>query len=74
MLAMEFVKDADSRTPDKDTPNKIVDLCYDRGLAILPAGTYGNCIRLLPPLTIPEAQLQEGLSILGAVVEEVLGS
>jgi 4-aminobutyrate aminotransferase-like enzyme len=49
-------------------------LCYDRGLAILPAGTYGNCIRLLPPLTIPEAQLQEGLSILGAVVEEVLGS
>jgi 4-aminobutyrate aminotransferase/(S)-3-amino-2-methylpropionate transaminase len=73
MLAMEFVKDPVSRIPDKDAPNRIVDLCYDRGLAVLPAGTYGNCIRLLPPLTIPESQLREGLSILGAVIDEVLG-
>jgi 4-aminobutyrate aminotransferase len=72
MLAAEFVLDPVSRRPDKDTPNRLVDLCYDRGLVILPAGTYGNCIRLLPPITIPDEQLDAGLAILGEAIDEVL--
>jgi 4-aminobutyrate aminotransferase/(S)-3-amino-2-methylpropionate transaminase len=74
MMAMEFIDDVPSRHPDKTTPNAIVEWCYAHGLAILPAGTYGNCIRLLPPLTIPEDQLRHGLQILGNAVDRILES
>jgi 4-aminobutyrate aminotransferase/(S)-3-amino-2-methylpropionate transaminase len=37
-------------------------------LLVLTAGTYGNVIRLLPPLTIPEDLLDEGMEILSKAV------
>jgi 4-aminobutyrate aminotransferase-like enzyme len=42
-----------------------------RGLLLLSCGTYDNVIRLVPPLTIPEAELDAGLGILEAALEEV---
>jgi len=38
---------------------------------VLTAGTYGNVLRFLPPLVIPDALLEEGLDLLGEAFDEV---
>ncbi|MDQ3382159.1 MAG: 4-aminobutyrate--2-oxoglutarate transaminase, partial [Actinomycetota bacterium] len=42
----------------------VVSAAFDRGLVLLSCGLYGNVIRLLPPLTIGEEDLEGGLAIL----------
>ncbi len=70
MRAIEFVKDRATKEPAKELVNRIVRLCYERGLIVIGAGTYGNVIRTLMPLVITEDQLEEGLDVLeGAIVE-----
>ena len=55
------------QTPDLATA--VAAAAYDRGLLLLSCGTYGNVIRLLPPLSIGDDELRHGLEIL----EEALG-
>ena len=70
MRAIEFVKDRATKEPARELVNRVVRLCYERGLIVLGAGTYGNVIRTLMPLVITEDQLEEGLEVLeGAIVE-----
>ena len=71
MVGLEFVLD-DGHTPDAASVKRIVSDCRDNGLLILPTGTYGNVIRLLPPIRMSDAELDEGLATLEAVVERVL--
>ena len=42
-----------------------------RGVILMRAGLYSNCIRLLPPLVMPEDMLREGLGIVGQAIETV---
>ncbi|MFC3039551.1 4-aminobutyrate--2-oxoglutarate transaminase [Virgibacillus xinjiangensis] len=72
MCAMEFVKDRDTKEPDKQLTNEIFKEAYSRGLISMKAGVYDNVIRLLMPLVITDEQLQEGLDILEESVEAVL--
>jgi 4-aminobutyrate aminotransferase/(S)-3-amino-2-methylpropionate transaminase len=58
MLALELVE----RTPDR--AKAVVSAAFERGLVLLSCGLYGNVIRLLPPLTISDAEVDEGLVIL----------
>jgi len=70
MRAIEFVKDRATKEPAKELVNRITRLCYERGLIVIGAGTYGNVIRTLMPLVITEDQLEEGLDVLeGAIIE-----
>jgi 4-aminobutyrate aminotransferase/(S)-3-amino-2-methylpropionate transaminase len=69
MRALELVTDRDTKTPAVDETRAIIRAAADRGLLLLGAGTYGNVIRILAPLTTPPDQLDEGLAIL----EECLG-
>jgi 4-aminobutyrate aminotransferase/(S)-3-amino-2-methylpropionate transaminase len=39
---------------------------------VLTAGTYGNVVRLLPPLTIEETLLADGLDVLEEAVDAAL--
>jgi 4-aminobutyrate aminotransferase/(S)-3-amino-2-methylpropionate transaminase len=64
MMAMELVKDRDTKEPATDEAKALVQYCFDRGLIILACGTYGNVIRLLMPLVISDEQLGKGLDIL----------
>lgn len=70
MLAMELVEDRATKAPAPAAASRVVEECYRRGVVVLKAGTYDNVVRLLPPLTIDEALLQEGLD----VVEEALAA
>jgi 4-aminobutyrate aminotransferase-like enzyme len=62
MLAIELVGDARSKTPAPELTEAVVDEALRRGLILLKAGVYGNCIRVLCPLTIEEAELDDGLT------------
>lgn len=64
MRAIELVKDRKTKEPNKDLAGALAKDCYQSGLVILTAGTYGNVIRLLVPLTITKADLEEGLAVL----------
>ena len=69
MCAMELVSDRATKEPvDAATMNAIAAACLSQGLIVLTAGTYGNVIRLLPPLTIDDDLLEDGLSILEGAV------
>ena len=65
MCAIELVRDRGTKEPlAADAMNAIVRRCLEQGVIVLTAGTYGNVIRLLPPLTIDEGLLEEGLQVL----------
>jgi len=67
MVAMELVG-SDGITPDKAATARVAAACHGEGLLVLTAGTYGNVLRLLPPLVIPDDLLDEGLDILEAAL------
>jgi 4-aminobutyrate aminotransferase/(S)-3-amino-2-methylpropionate transaminase len=64
MLAMEFVQDRDSKSPDKEAASRVAKYCIEHGLVVLTAGSFGNVIRLLVPLSISPQDLNEGLDVL----------
>ena len=65
MLAIELFKDGDVHQPDADLAKAVVAEAARRGLILLSCGVYGNCIRILVPLTASDAHLDEGVAILG---------
>jgi 4-aminobutyrate aminotransferase/(S)-3-amino-2-methylpropionate transaminase len=65
MCAIELVADRTTKEPlAADAMNGIARRCLEQGVIVLTAGTYGNVVRLLPPLTIDDALLDEGLGVL----------
>ena len=70
MNALEFVEDLETKEPGANFRNRVLRKCWSKGLLVLGAGTFENVIRTLMPLTIPEAQLREGLEVLKEAVEE----
>lgn len=64
MLGIELVKDRATKEPDKESTSRLARYCYENGLVILTAGTYGNVIRLAMPLVIGDSELNEGLAVL----------
>jgi diaminobutyrate-2-oxoglutarate transaminase len=51
---------------------KVALECFDAGVLICPCGTGGRVLKLIPPLTIPDEQLEAGLKIITAKAEEVM--
>jgi 4-aminobutyrate aminotransferase / (S)-3-amino-2-methylpropionate transaminase / 5-aminovalerate transaminase len=71
MRAIEFVRSPETREPAKEEAEQIVRYCYQHGLIVLSAGTYGNVVRLLVPLVVSDEQFDEGLDVLEAAVASV---
>jgi 4-aminobutyrate aminotransferase/(S)-3-amino-2-methylpropionate transaminase len=63
MLAVELVQPGGIE-PDPAAAAKVASACHQAGLLVLTCGTFGNVLRLLPPMVIGEPLLNEGLSIL----------
>ncbi len=63
MLAIEIVKRG-TTDPDPDLTKAVAAEAFARGVVLLTCGTYGNVIRLLPPLVIGDDLLDEGITIL----------
>jgi 4-aminobutyrate aminotransferase/(S)-3-amino-2-methylpropionate transaminase len=73
MLAIELVRDPETKEPAPELTVAIVDEALQRGLLLLKAGVNGNCIRVLCPLTTSEAELDEGLRAWEEALTAVLG-
>src|SRR5258708_5372040 len=71
MVAMELVRNKDPAQPEAELTRAVVQAAARHGLVILSCGLYGNVIRFLAPLTIPDALLSEGLDRLEAALAEV---
>ena len=71
MAGMELVRSRSTKeAADKETA-KLLAVAREKGLIILRCGVHHNVVRTLMPLTIPDEQLEEGLDILGAALQEV---
>jgi 4-aminobutyrate aminotransferase / (S)-3-amino-2-methylpropionate transaminase / 5-aminovalerate transaminase len=73
MMAMELVHPG-TTDPDPDTARRIADSCHRAGVIVLTCGSFGNVIRLLPPLVIEEDLLADGLAVLADAVGQVSGA
>jgi 4-aminobutyrate aminotransferase / (S)-3-amino-2-methylpropionate transaminase / 5-aminovalerate transaminase len=73
MLAIELVRDPVTKEPAPELVEAIVGEALQRGLLLLKAGVYGNCIRVLCPLTTSDAELDDGLHAWEEALGVVLG-
>ena len=67
MIAFELVQPG-TKNANATAAKSIVAHCNQNGVIALACGTYGNVIRLLPPLVITDEQLEDGLNVLAAAV------
>jgi 4-aminobutyrate aminotransferase/(S)-3-amino-2-methylpropionate transaminase len=63
MLAIELVSDRETKEPASALTDAVVDAALERGLLLITCGIYGNCIRVLAPLVITDAELDEALGV-----------
>ncbi|HET8927865.1 MAG TPA: 4-aminobutyrate--2-oxoglutarate transaminase [Microbacterium sp.] len=68
MVAAEFVH-PETKEPDAALTAAVAKACIAEGVIVLTCGTFGNVIRFLPPLSIPDELLQEGLDVVAAALE-----
>jgi 4-aminobutyrate aminotransferase/(S)-3-amino-2-methylpropionate transaminase len=71
MQALELVETRESRKPAADETKKVMQYCYEHGVITISAGSYGNVIRLLMPLVITDAQMDEALAVLEGALAAV---
>ena len=69
MIALEFVEPG-SKDPNPEAAKQIAATCLEKGVAILTCGTYGNIVRLLPPLVIDFDLLRDGLRVFAKAIED----
>jgi 4-aminobutyrate aminotransferase/(S)-3-amino-2-methylpropionate transaminase len=72
MVAMELVKEGESCQPDAELAGNLVNSAWRNGLILLSCGTRGNVIRFLPPLTISDELVREGIDIVESCLKGLL--
>jgi 4-aminobutyrate aminotransferase / (S)-3-amino-2-methylpropionate transaminase / 5-aminovalerate transaminase len=70
MIAIELV--GEDKTPATGLASRVVEEALARGLLLLKAGVAGNCIRVLVPLVISDAELDEALDVWESALEAAL--
>ena len=68
MCAIELVRNRETREPADVETKEIAHYCYEHGLITITAGTYNNVVRVLVPLVISDAELEEGLGVMEAAL------
>jgi 4-aminobutyrate aminotransferase len=71
MLALELVKpgEGDGRVPDAELAKRVLGQTLDRRLIVLSAGSYGNVVRIIPPLVTTAQEVDQALGILAASLD-----
>jgi len=73
MLAIELVHDRETKDPAPEVASAIVEAAAARGLLLLKSGIYSNCIRVLVPFVISDAELDEALGVWEEALAVTLG-
>ena len=74
MLAIELVEDPQTKAPAADLASEVIVNAAQNGLLLIKSGTDGNCIRVLTPLVITDAELDEALGVWEDALATVLGA
>ena len=72
MLAIELVRDRQTKEPDDKAATAVVEAAARNGLLLLKSGIYSNCIRVLAPLTLADGELDEALAVWEHALETAL--
>ncbi|HVM55838.1 MAG TPA: 4-aminobutyrate--2-oxoglutarate transaminase [Gaiellaceae bacterium] len=72
MLAVEYVADPETKEPAPELASRVAEEAAERGLLLLKAGVHSNCNRVLCPLVITDAELDEALDVWQEALEAVL--
>lgn len=73
MIAMELIQNGDSEQPNTELTQALIANAAQNGLVLLACGFYGNVIRFLPPLTITDEILAEGLDAFENMFKQLAG-
>lgn len=71
MQALELVRSKTTRQPADDETKEVSKYCYEHGLVTITAGSYSNVIRLLMPLVVTDAQMDEAMDVLEGGLAQV---
>jgi len=71
MMAIEMVKDKQTREPAPKIAKSIRKYAHQRGVMIEVGGHHGNVARLLPPLIITEELAMKGIEIIAGVIRDL---
>ena len=71
MQALELVRSKRTREPADEETKQVSQYCYEHGLVILTAGSYSNVIRLLMPLVVTDAQMEDAMDVLEGALAHV---
>jgi 4-aminobutyrate aminotransferase len=69
MVGVELINKDGSA--NKELQKKVRQVCLDSGMVVLSCGPHDNVLRLVPPLNLSQAELDEGWEILNAAFQEV---
>jgi 4-aminobutyrate aminotransferase/(S)-3-amino-2-methylpropionate transaminase len=72
MLAVEYVRDRETKEPAPELATRVAEEAAARGLLLLKAGVHSNCNRVLCPLVITDAELEEALGAWEDALDAVL--
>jgi len=72
MLAVEYVEDRETKEPAPAIATRVAEEAAQRGLLLLKSGIYSNCNRVLCPLVITDAELDDALGAWEDALEAVL--
>jgi 4-aminobutyrate aminotransferase/(S)-3-amino-2-methylpropionate transaminase len=70
MLAIELVEDRATKQPAAALAGRVVELARERGLLLMGAGIYSNCVRVLVPLVATDADIDQGFEILEGTLRD----
>jgi 4-aminobutyrate aminotransferase / (S)-3-amino-2-methylpropionate transaminase / 5-aminovalerate transaminase len=74
MMAIELVHDRDSKDPAPELASAVAEAALERGVLLLKSGIYSNCIRVLVPLVITDAELDEALEVWEEALQTTLSA
>ncbi|MFQ6052746.1 MAG: aspartate aminotransferase family protein [Candidatus Bathyarchaeia archaeon] len=72
LIGVELVEDRETKEPARKEAMKVAWRAWERGLVMISFGRYGNVLRVAPPLTIEEEELEAALGIVEASIEDVV--
>ncbi len=74
MLALEFVKDRDSKAPDKEMTAEVFEACRAQGIILSKSGPFQQCLRMVPPLCLSLEDVDQVANSLDQALEMAEGT
>ena len=72
VIAIELVTDPETKEPNPELAGAVHRACTAEGLITLTCGTFGNVFRFLPPLSISDELINEGLDVFEACFDKAV--